>query len=92
MMARIIANAHSTVALGDVLKVLAEATRTEHGCVSYELFQNADNAAEFVTVEDWESDAAANAHMATRHVKEAIAKAMPLLGQAPAIHRFIKIG
>lgn len=42
-------------------------------------------------MEQWTNQAAADAHMATPHVADAIAKAGSLLAQPPLIHRFAQL-
>ena len=91
IMARITARADTAVLLREVLRDLVGPSRGEAGCVSYELFQNRDNPVEFVTVEQWSNQAAADAHMGTAHVAAAISKAGELLALPPLIHRFAPV-
>jgi len=91
IMARITARAEAADSLRRILHDLVDPSRSEAGCVSYELFQNEDNPQEFVTVEQWANQAAADAHLATSHVAMAIAKAGELLARAPLIHRFARV-
>lgn len=88
IMARITAKAGSEAELREVLQVLLSPSRQESGCLSYELFHNQDNPLEFVTLEHWRDQAAADAHMTTAHLAKAIACATPMLAQAPTIDRF----
>lgn len=88
IMARITARAGGDRQLRAVLQALLGPSRQEAGCVSYELFQNEDDPLEFVTVEQWTDQAAADAHLATPHLATAVALASELLAQAPLIHRF----
>ena len=88
IMARISSRADSTRELQGILTALVDPTRKEPGCISYDLFQNEETASEFVTIERWADQAAADAHMTTKHVSEAIAEARNLLAQPPLIHRF----
>ena len=91
IMARIASRTDTTSALGGILRDLVGPTRGEPGCLSYELFQDDDNPREFVTIEHWADQAAAEAHLATPHVAAAFAKAGELLAQAPVIHRYTRI-
>ncbi|HNH91704.1 MAG TPA: putative quinol monooxygenase [Accumulibacter sp.] len=88
IMARIKARAGQEAALRSLLRELCTPSRNESGCLSYELFENDDDPLEFVTVEQWRDQAAADAHLASAHVAAAIALASELLAQAPLIHRF----
>ncbi|WP_291991775.1 putative quinol monooxygenase [Candidatus Accumulibacter sp. ACC003] len=91
IMARLTARAGSEAALRLVLQELCGPSRGEAGCLSYELFHNQDDAREFVTLERWADQAAADAHLATPHVARAIAQAGELLAQQPLIHRFRQV-
>jgi quinol monooxygenase YgiN len=91
IMARITARSGRENELRSVLQDLLGPSRQESGCVSYELFQNQDDPLEFVTVEQWTDQAAADAHLASAHVATAITLASELLAQPPLIHRFSPI-
>jgi len=91
IMARITARPETADALGRILQDLAAPSRGEAGCLAYELFRNQDSLVEFVTVEQWVDQAAADAHMTTPHVARAISQAGELLAQAPLIHRFERV-
>ncbi len=45
------------------LKTLAKASKGDHGCISYDLFQSRTEANELFFVENWESMAALKKHM-----------------------------
>jgi quinol monooxygenase YgiN len=91
VMARLTARMGSEMALRTVLRDLLGPSRNETGCVSYDFFENEDNPLEFVSVEQWRDQAAAEAHLATPHVATAIARASDLLAQAPLIQRFREV-
>lgn len=91
IMARMTARPGCEAQLFSVLHALLEPSREEAGCLRYALFQNEDDPQEFVTVEQWRDQAAADAHLATRHVQQAIARAGSLLAEAPRINRFREI-
>jgi quinol monooxygenase YgiN len=90
--------AHITARAGEESRVraelerLIEPTRAEPGCLKYELFVNNENGSDFVFVEEYESDDAFKAHMDSKHVAEAIARAVPLLGAPPDIRRYRRVG
>ena len=88
IMARISSQPHAEMQLRQILQDLVGPSRKEPACISYELFQNEENSLEFVTMEQWVDQAGAEAHMATPHVADAIARASNLLAQPPLIHRF----
>ncbi|MGI8919349.1 MAG: putative quinol monooxygenase [Pyrinomonadaceae bacterium] len=71
-----------------VLTTLIEPTRKEAGCILYELWQNRADATDFTFVEEWESDAALDAHAASPHLKDAAARLHGLILQAPDVRRY----
>jgi quinol monooxygenase YgiN len=68
------------------LAALAEASRGDEGCLSYDVFESAATPGLFVTVEAWRSQADLDAHMAQPHVATAFEVAGPLLTGEVAIH------
>ncbi len=74
--------------VGAVLTTLIEPTRKEAGCVLYELWQNRADETDFTFVEEWESDAALDAHAASPHLKDAAAKLHGLILPAPDVRRY----
>lgn len=91
IIARISSTAAGAEQLRDILTALVGPSRKEPGCLSYELFQDDENPQDFITVERWTDNQAADAHLATPHVALAIGQATHLLGQPPLIHRFTQL-
>lgn len=91
IIARISSTPDAAPQLREILQALVAPSRNEPACLSYELFQDAEQPADFITVERWADDSAAQAHLATPHVAAAIAQASSLLGQPPLIHRFTQL-
>lgn len=91
VLAKITAQPDKIEALKSVLADLVAPSRAERGCISYGAYQDSGDPAEFVTVEEWEDDAAVDAHMTTAHVQAAFAKAGALLAKPPDIRRYSKI-
>jgi quinol monooxygenase YgiN len=75
-----------------VMLSLIEPTRKEAGCLRYELYQNKEDAADLTFVEDWEGDAALDAHMQTPHFLAAVAQIPALAGAPPDIRRYRLVG
>ena len=71
-----------------VLTTLIEPTRKEAGCILYELWQNRADATDFTLVEEWENDAALDAHAASPHLKDVAARLHGVILQAPDIRRY----
>ena len=72
----------------EALLTLIDPTRAETGCVAYELLQDSSDPTKFAFVEEWESDAALDAHMETEHFQAAVARATEFLGAPPDIRRY----
>jgi len=77
--------------VAEVMTKLAAASRTEEGCHGYRVFRCADDAALFMTFEQWTDIDAEAAHMDSAHIAAAFAAAGPLLAAPPDIHRFDEI-
>jgi quinol monooxygenase YgiN len=70
---------------------LAEATRAEEGCLTYDVFESAAVPGTFVTVEEWRSQADLDAHLKTEHVGAAIAASQEHLVGEIAIHPLVPV-
>ncbi|BAU41813.1 putative quinol monooxygenase [Leptolyngbya sp. O-77] len=91
VVARIVAQAGCEEALRSALLALVEQTRQEPGCIRYDLFQNPADSTEFVTMEEWQDEAAIATHLAGEAVQSALAKCAPLLAKSPEIISYVKI-
>lgn len=76
----------SEAVLGDALKTLAEASRQEEGCLSYEVYDSVSAPGTFITVELWTGQEALDAHFQTPHLQAALGVAGEHLEGAPQIH------
>ena len=74
-----------------ILAGLVPPTRKEPGCISYEVVQNNADPCDITCVEEWRDQAALDAHWASSHVQDALAKGVPLLAAAPDDRRYSKI-
>jgi quinol monooxygenase YgiN len=88
VVARIVARPDKIDELRSLLTGLIEPTRKEAGCITYELLQNRVDATDFTFVEEWDDDAALDAHLASPHISNALAKVPELLAAAPDIRRY----
>jgi quinol monooxygenase YgiN len=86
VVATITAKPGSEEIVRDALTELVNGTRTEEGCLVYELFQSAADPTVFVTVETWREQSDLDAHLQTPHLQQAFAIAGEHLAGAPAIH------
>lgn len=57
---------------GHVLQRLAEATRTEPGCVFFDVFRSLEQPGHFVTLEGYADGAALTAHQAADHFQQIV--------------------
>jgi len=96
MTLRVIANLPAKPDKVDEVKALllslVAPTRAEAGCIKYDLLQSTSDPAQFTFDEEWTSDAALDAHLATPHVSGALGKMPLLLAGDPDIRRYHQIG
>jgi quinol monooxygenase YgiN len=83
-----VANPDSVDRVRSILLGLVGPTRAEPGCITYELLQNRHDPTDFTFVEEWEGDAALDAHLSTEHIKDALSKLPGLLAAEPDIRRY----
>lgn len=54
-----------------ILRKLTDTTRTESGCMQYELHQNLSDETHFTFIEQWTNEEALQLHFQTDHFKQA---------------------
>ena len=74
--------------LKNLLCGLIAPTRKETGYLEYRLYQNQADAQDLTFVEEWENDAALDAHLASPHLAEALARIPELLEGNADIRRY----
>jgi quinol monooxygenase YgiN len=79
-------------ALQEVLLALVEPTRTETGCLRYELHRDREDPDRFTFVEEWTDEQALEAHFATEHIQQAGMAFPDLLEGSLEIRRGTRIG
>jgi quinol monooxygenase YgiN len=92
IVAHVTARAGEEKKVGEKLARLIEPTRSEPGCRKYELFVNKEKPGDYVLVEEYEDDAAFDAHMSSKHVTAAVSEIVPLLASPPDVRRYVKLG
>ena len=89
---RVVAHIHARPGkeeeLKDVLKGLLEPTHREAGCREYRLYQNKQDPRDLTFVEEWDSDAALDAHLATPHLEAAVAAMAEIVDDEPDVRRY----
>lgn len=73
-------------AMRPVLAGLAEQTRSEPGCLAYDLYESAVQPGYFITVERWRGQDDLDAHLAAPAVQEALASAADQLAGEVSVH------
>jgi quinol monooxygenase YgiN len=64
---------------------LVAPSRTDKGCINYDLHQSVDDPCLFVFYENWESKSDLDAHLGLPHVQAALGKVGPLLAEPPEL-------
>jgi quinol monooxygenase YgiN len=88
VIARVIAYPATIEPLKALLVGLLEPTRQETGCLQYDLLQNQSDPTDFTFVEEWESEAALEAHLASEHIQAALTQVEGLVAAGPDIQRY----
>lgn len=70
------------------LRALLAPTRAERGCIHYDMYQSAENPAEFLFFESWESDADLDAHLESPHIRAWFELSKQLLAEPIEIWRW----
>jgi quinol monooxygenase YgiN len=92
VVAKLQARAGKEEALRRLLEPLLERTRKEPGCRRYALMQDCQNPAVLTLLEEWDTDADLNTHLALPHIQKTLAEVPELLGAPPEIARYKQIG
>ncbi len=79
------------VELRALLESLVEPTSKEVGYLRYEMHGNINDPAEFVFIEEWQTEADLDAHLTSPHLQAAIERIPDLLAGELEIRRLIKI-
>jgi quinol monooxygenase YgiN len=79
-------------ALKAVLIRIAQCSRAEEGCLSYQVLQDLAEPCNFTLVEDWTSPAALAHHMTLPHTQQAFAEGVPLLARELDMRRLAVVG
>jgi quinol monooxygenase YgiN len=88
VVARIVAKPESVDIVRDELESLLEPTRSEVGCIIYELMQNEADPTDFTFYEEWTDAAALDAHGQTPHVESTLARLAGHFAAPPDVRRY----
>ena len=86
VVAVIAAKPGSEAILEAALRKLTAASTHDRGCISYELFVSESAPGTFITIENWQSQADLDAHMASPHIAKVVTVAADHFDGFPAIH------
>jgi quinol monooxygenase YgiN len=75
-----------------VLLRIAQQSRAEEGCISYQVLQDPAERCNFTLLEDWVSPAALAHHMTLPHTQQAFAEGVPLLARELDMRKLVVIG
>jgi len=81
VVARIKAKAGMEAQVKDSLMALVKPSRSDAGCVNYDLHQSSEDKALFLFYENWTSKEDLNTHLGKPHVKAFLEKADALLSE-----------
>ena len=73
------------------LSALLKPTRTEAGCLQYDLHRSTDDPGRFVFYEIWKSRRDLEQHLAMPYLKALLGKVDALFAEAPQIHLLEKL-
>ncbi|MEM5789887.1 MAG: putative quinol monooxygenase [Syntrophobacteraceae bacterium] len=85
VVAKFRAKAGMEVDLKNLLMTLIEPSRSDEGCINYDLHQGTGDPAVFVFYENWQSREHLDRHSATSHVQNFRLKAKDLLAEPPEL-------
>ncbi|MDR3570416.1 MAG: putative quinol monooxygenase [Syntrophobacteraceae bacterium] len=77
--------------LRELLLSLIEPSRSDQGCVSYDLHQGLQDPTLFVFYETWENKELLSSHSATAHVRQLRSQSKTLLAEPPEVSLLTKI-
>lgn len=92
VVAKLQARAGKEEVLRKQLEALIEPTKREKGCRRYSLMQDRSNPAVLTMLEEWDTEADLNTHLALPHLQKLFAQLPELLAAPPEIVRYKQLG
>jgi quinol monooxygenase YgiN len=92
VVAKLQARAGKEETLRKALEGLIEPTKKEKGCRRYALMQDRQNPLVITVLEEWETNADLDTHLALPHLQKLFAQLPELLAAPPEITRYKQIG
>lgn len=91
VVAKLQARAGKEEALWKLIEPLLEPTRKEQGCRSYTALRDRSNPAVFTLLEEWDTEADLNTHLALPQLQKVFAQLPDVLAAPPDIVRYRKL-
>jgi quinol monooxygenase YgiN len=91
VVAKLEARAGKEEALRKLIEQGVESTRKEKGCIRYLLMQDRQKPTVLTLLEEWESEADLNTHLALPHLQQVFTQLPELLAAPPDIVRYRKL-
>lgn len=91
VVAKVQARAGKEEALWKLIEPLLEPTRKEQGCRSYIALRDRSNPAVLTLLEQWDTEADLNTHLALPHMQKVFAQLPDLVNAPPEITRYRKL-
>jgi quinol monooxygenase YgiN len=89
VVARALCRPEKTDELCGILLRVAEESRKEPGCVSYEVVRGTEDPNEVMTIECWKDKEAIDAHFARPYVVDLFARVPGLVAQTPEVKTYL---
>jgi quinol monooxygenase YgiN len=88
VVAKLQARAGKEEALWKLIEPIIETTRKEKGCRRYSVVKDRSNPAVITLLEEWDTEADLNTHLALPHLQKIFAQLPDVLGAPPDIVRY----
>jgi len=90
--ARLRSRPDTTDTLRHELTALTGPTRSEPGCLRYELYEHGDSPGEFLFIEQWQTATDLERHLRQPHIQTFIKKSGALLAEPMRITQWRRVG
>jgi quinol monooxygenase YgiN len=91
VVAHVYSRADQTENILSILRKLTEATRTEPGCIKYELHQDISDETHFTFIEEWTNEEALQLHFQAEHFKQATEQVKAAIDKPVEIIKYKKL-
>jgi quinol monooxygenase YgiN len=92
VVARFTARSDTVDELRRLLTGLVQPTRSEPGCISYEMLESTEDPTKFSSLEEWRNEDALQLHFGTSYHQDAVGRFSKLLAEDPDLKRYRLVG